>query len=314
MKTALFFTGQGSQVPGMGRDLYEAYPAFAKMIDMAGENVDFDLKALMFEGDQETLSQTQYAQPVLAAFALGVMAVLAEHGYQPDYTAGLSLGEYCALTQAGVFTPQELIRLTAFRGKAMADAAKGLDTKMIAVMGLGAEQTEEACRQAREKTGHFVAVSNYNAEGQNVISGLTDAALEAAALAKAAGARRCVPLKVSTSFHTPFMEPASKALHEYFQTIEFKKPSIPVVCNLTGLPMAQDEDIPHMLEQQILCPVRLAQSIRYMESAGVTDVIEAGPGKTIAGFIKRTAKGMKCQSVTDAASLEKILDSLKENI
>ena len=212
MKLAVLYAGQGAQHPGMGKEFYEASPAFRAAFDSAV--LDFDLHRVCFEDPDGVLNQTEYTQPCMVAFACGVTAVLAEKGVKPAYLAGLSLGEYSALQAAGVFTAKQAIELTAFRGKAMAEAAKGLDCGMTAVLGLDREKLSACCEQAAE--AGCVQICNYNCPGQLVIGGEKAAVEQAAALAKEAGARRCIPLKVSGPFHTKLMAPAGDALAQRF--------------------------------------------------------------------------------------------------
>ena len=204
MKLAVLYAGQGAQHPGMGKEFYKASPAFRAAFDSAA--LDFDLHRVCFEDPDGVLNQTEYTQPCMVAFACGVTAVLAEKGVKPAYLAGLSLGEYSALQAAGVFTAKQAIELTAFRGRAMAEAAKGLDCGMTAVLGLDREKLSACCEQAAE--AGCVQICNYNCLGQLVIGGEKAAVEQAAALAKEAGARRCIPLKVSGPFHTKLMAPA----------------------------------------------------------------------------------------------------------
>ncbi len=291
MRTAILFAGQGSQKPGMGKSFYEAYPEFTAVIDRADELVDFDLKALMFAGSAEDLAKTEYTQPALAAFAAGVFEILKAKGVTPDYVAGLSLGEYSALYAAGVFDLDTLIRTTAYRGSVMAKAGHGLETKMCAVLGLTEEATEEIVAQAAIDTGEPVYISNYNAKGQNVISGLKHAVERAKVLAKEKGARRCMDLKVSSAFHTPFMEPASEALASYFPTITFGEMKTPVVFNAVGRTKDNGETLEELLVHQVKEPVRMTQTLHFLEEAGVTRYIEVGPGKALTGFVKHTVSG-----------------------
>ena len=205
MKLAVLYAGQGAQHPGMGKEFYEASPAFRAAFDSAA--LDFDLHRVCFEDPDGVLGQTQYTQPCMVAFACGVTAVLAEKGVQPAYTAGLSLGEYSALEAAGVFTAKQAIELAAYRGKAMADAAKGIACGMTAVLNLDRETLAQCCEQASALG--CVQICNYNCPGQLVIGGEKAAVEQAAALAKAAGARRCIPLNVSGPFHTRLMAPGT---------------------------------------------------------------------------------------------------------
>ena len=212
MSLAFLYAGQGTQHPGMGADLYEQYPAFRQVLDRAQADLDFDLKTVSFSDPDGVLTQTEHTQPCMVAFATGMTAILAELGIRPDYAAGLSLGEYSALQAAGVFTPEQAVSLVAFRGKAMASAVTGRPCGMTAVLSLDREKLQEVCRQASD--AGVVEIANYNCPGQLVIGGDQAAVDKAAALAKKAGARRCLPLKVSGPFHTSLMAPAGDALRE----------------------------------------------------------------------------------------------------
>lgn len=302
MRTGFLYAGQGSQHPGMGADLYEAYPAFRAVFDRA--QVDFDIKKVCFEDPDNVLNQTRYTQPCMVAFAVGMTAVLREKGVVPDAAAGLSLGEYSALCAAGVFDEQTAIGLAAFRGQAMEKAAEGVDSAMMAVIGLDRTPLLEACREA---SGEGIAViANYNCPGQLVIGGQRAAVLRAAELAKERGARRCLPLKVSGPFHTPYMAPAGEALRVRFEKTELKEPAIPVIFNCLGDVRPENTTIPELLVRQVQSSVYMEDSIRKMISMGVDVIVEIGPGKALSGFVRRIAPEMRIICAETAADVEKL--------
>lgn len=308
MNLAFLYAGQGSQHAGMGQDLYETYPLFRQILDDAP--VDFDLKKLCFEGPEDQLSQTRYTQPCMVAFAAGVTALLKERGIVPQAAAGLSLGEYSALQAAGVFTPREAIALAAFRGKAMEEAAQGMESAMYAVLNLDRNTLEEVCRKASEKGPVYLA--NYNCPGQIVIGGGREGAEEACRLALEAGARRCLPLKVSGPFHTPLMAPAGKALEEHFTGLSFGEMVYPVYFNCLGRPKTAEKTIPQLLVRQVQTSVYMEDTIRHMADAGIDTIVEVGPGKALSGFVKKTAPHIRTIPVETAQQLEDAVTLLKK--
>ena len=307
MSLAFLYAGQGTQHPGMGADLYEAYPAFRAVLDSA--DVGFDLKNVSFSDPDGVLNQTEYTQPCMVAFAAGMTAVLAELGIRPDYAAGLSLGEYSALQCAGVFTPAQAISLAAFRGKAMASAAAGRACGMTAVLGLDREKLQQACDQAAD-TG-VVEIANYNCPGQLVIGGEQAAVDKAAALAKELGAKRCLPLKVSGPFHTSLLAPAGDALREKFQEVTFGPMAFPVLFNCLGREMGEGDTIPALLEKQVQSSVYMEDTIRRLEELGVDTIVEIGPGKALSGFVKKTAPSIKTYAVETCADIDALATALK---
>ena len=241
-----------------------------------------------------------------------VTAVLAEKGVKPAYLAGLSLGEYSALQAAGVFTAKQAIELTAFRGKAMAEAAKGLACGMTAVLGLDREKLSACCEQAAE-TG-CVQICNYNCPGQLVIGGEKAAVDKAAALAKEAGARRCIPLKVSGPFHTRLMAPAGDALAKRFASEPFGEMQVPVLFNCLGREKAEQDSIPALLVKQVQSSVYMEDTLHRLGELGVDHILEVGPGSALAGFVKKTLPGVVCASVETPEQLSAALTAWKEEL
>lgn len=308
MKLGFLYAGQGSQHPGMGADLYEKYDAFRTVYHEA--ELDFDLKELCFTDSQGKLNQTRYTQPCMVAFAAGVTAVLKEKGIVPDMAAGLSLGEYSALHAAGVFDAKTAVELAAFRGQAMEKAAEGVESAMMAVLGLDREPLQDACEKAAALG--TVVIANYNCPGQLVIGGEKTAVEEAARLAKAAGARRCLPLKVSGPFHTPHMAPAGAALEEYFENIPFGEPKIPVVYNCLGDLKPEGESIQRLLVRQVRSSVYMEDSIRRMAELGVDTFVEIGPGKALTGFVRKTLPGAQVFAVETVEDMENLEKEIKQ--
>lgn len=312
MKLAILFAGQGSQTPGMGKDFYELCDRFRAVFDLLPE----PQRQLAFEGPVEELSDTRNTQPVMVAFAAGVWAELRPRldslGVKPAMAAGLSLGEYSALHAAGVFDAETAIALVTKRGRAMADAAAGVDCAMKAVLGLDRETLADCCAEA-SKPG-VVQIANYNCPGQIVIAGEREAVEAAAALAVEKGAKRCVPLPVSGPFHTRFMEPAGRVLEQVFAETAFGTMDFPVLFNAVGREKTEAESVSGLLVKQVSSSVYFEDTIKAMAAAGVDRVIEIGPGKALSGFVRKTDRGIKAWNIETCGDLQKVLRAIEEEL
>ena len=295
MRLAFLYAGQGSQHAGMGADLYEQFSAFRRVFEEAAQGLAFDLKTVCFKDPDGVINQTQYTQPCMVAFAAGVTEVLREAGIVPAYAAGLSLGEYSALECAGVFDAKTAVELTAFRGKAMAEAASGHDCGMTAVMMLDRGTLQRCCEQASALG--VVQICYYNCPGQLVISGNIEAIQEACEKLKAVGAKRALPLKVGGAFHSPLMQPAKDELEAAIKSTEIHAPKCPVYQNVDGKPHTEPAEIKENLIAQLTSSVRWTQCVQNMIADGADDFTECGPGKALQGMIGRIDKGVSAHGI-----------------
>ena len=281
MKKAYVFPGQGSQFPGMAKDLYASNEAARIMMEKANEILGFRITDIMFDGTAEDLTQTKVTQP--AIFLHSVVLATCLPDFKPDMVAGHSLGEFSALVAAGALDFEEGLRLVSIRARAMQKACETNPGTMAAVLMLPAEKIEEICSSCK---GTVVA-ANYNCEGQIVISGEKDAIDEACAKMKEAGAKRALPLRVGGAFHSPLMEPARAELAEGIEKAVFRTPSCPVYQNVTADPSTDPGVMKANLLAQLTSPVLWTQSIRNMASDGASHFIEIGPGKVLQGLISK---------------------------
>ena len=307
-KVAFVFSGQGAQYSGMGKSLYE-HSAAAKNVFDTAESIRPGTKNQCFSGTLEEISITKNTQPCLFCVDLAAAEALREAGITPDMTAGFSLGEVAAVTFAGIFTTEEGFSLVTKRGEAMQAAAEQADSAMAAVLKLPNEKVEELCRMHQS-----VFPVNYNCPGQLVIGGEKAAVDKAAALAKEAGARRCIPLKVSGPFHTRLMAPAGDALAKRFSSEPFGEMQVPVLFNCLGREKADADSIPALLVKQVQSSVYMEDTLRRLGELGVDHILEVGPGSALAGFVKKTLPGVVCASVETPEQLNAALTAWKEEL
>ncbi|HHW07988.1 MAG TPA: ACP S-malonyltransferase [Clostridia bacterium] len=307
-KIAFVFPGQGSQYPGMGRELYENYLAARRVFEEA--DAVAPLSRLCFAGSEEELRQTVNTQPAVLTASVAAYRVLQSFGIKADFAAGHSLGEYAALVAAGVLRFKDALQIVITRSRLMEQAVPQGTGGMAAVLGLGAEAVTEVCREASQKSP--VEPANFNCPGQVVIAGYIDGVNAAMELAKARGAKRVIPLNVSGPFHSSLMEPAGRKLQEELSKFSFHTPEIPVVANVSAAIAGDPETIRFNLAQQVYRPVRWEESVRFLYRQGVRIFIEVGPGKVLTGLIKKTLKDVLLLNVEDEASLQLTLQELKE--
>lgn len=281
MKQAYIFPGQGSQFPGMAKDLYESNATAREMLEKANDILGFRITDIMFEGTAEDLKQTNVTQP--AIFLHSVVLAKCLPDFRPDMVAGHSLGEFSALVAAGAMDFEEGLKLVSIRAQAMQKACETVPGAMAAVLALPAEKIEEICASCE---GTVVA-ANYNCDGQIVISGEKEAVAKACALMKEAGAKRALPLPVGGAFHSPLMEPARAELAEGIEKAVFHTPICPVYQNVTAAATSDPSEIKANLLAQLTSPVRWTQSVRNMLKDGASHFIEVGPGKVLQGLVAK---------------------------
>ena len=277
------FPGQGSQFPGMAKELYETNPTAREMFDRANEILGFDITEIMFNGTAEDLKQTKVTQP--AVFLHSVILAKCSPDFKPDMVAGHSLGEFSALTAAGALDFEDGLRLVSIRAHAMQKACEANPGTMAAILALPAETIEAVCAEV----DGIVVPANYNCEGQIVISGAVDAVAEASEKLKAAGAKRALILPVGGAFHSPLMQPAAEELAAGIESVEFKTPVCPVYQNVTALPTIDPAEIKKNLLAQLTAPVRWTQSVMNMIDDGAASFTESGPGKVLQGLVSKIA-------------------------
>jgi len=305
-KTALMFAGQGAQVVGMGKDLADAHPSARQWFERANTALGYDLATVCFQGPESELTRTENAQPGIFLVSWVAFDLLKQRlpAFEFHATAGLSLGEFTALTAAGAMSFEDGLRVVRQRGRFMQEACDVTRGAMAAIIGLDEAPTREVCAQAG------VVLANLNCPGQLVISGGAEQITRACELAKARGARRALPLPVAGAYHSPLMASAQPKLAAELAAIPIQAPAVPVISNVTAQPHGAPDSVRARLVEQVTSSVRWEESVRYLLGQGFSRFIELGPGTALSGFLKRIDKNAQVLNVADVPSLEATVRAL----
>ena len=305
-RIAFIFPGQGAQTCGMGKDFYEQTETGKKVFDRASKLLGFSVPELCFEPN-DRLDITEYTQAAMVTAGIAMMRVLEEKGIHPDVTAGLSLGEYCALAAAGVMSDDDAIATVRQRGILMQEAVPAGVGAMAAILALDTAVIEEVTASMED-----VWIANYNCPGQIVISGRKEAVEEACERLKAAGAKRAILLNVSGPFHSGMLTEAGEKLGQVLLQTEIKSPQIPYVANVTAQYVTEAAPVKELLTRQVSSSVKWQQSVETMLADGVDTFVEIGPGRTLTGFMRKIDRAARCFNVEKLEDIDKVAEALKE--
>ncbi len=300
---AFVFPGQGSQSPGMGKDLYEAFPCAREVFDEADAALSFPLSRLCFAGPAEELTLTENTQPAVLTASIASLRVLEDRGQRADVVAGHSLGEYSAVVCAGGMSFGDAVRVVRERGRFMQEAVPVGKGAMAAVLGLDAELVSQICVDTADS--EVVSPANLNAPGQVVIAGHVAAVGRASRLAQKRGAQRVLRLSVSAPFHCALMRPAQERLAAVLQGVEFRDLRVPLVNNVDAVPVTGAAEVRENLIRQVTSVVRWSESVRELVRLGVEAAVEVGPGRVLTGLIRRIDRSIQMQSIGTSAQVEK---------
>ena len=307
MKRAFLFPGQGVQVVGMGKDIYEKYEEARKIYDKANEITKMDVKKICFEGPEEELNKTENTQIAILTTSLAILEVLKSKNIEADVAVGLSLGEYGALIYSGIISLEDGLKLIQKRGYYMGNLLPDEEFAMAAVIGLDSSKIEDVCQNIA-KEGKFIVPANYNCKVQTVISGEKEAIEEATEKLKEAGAKRVIPLKTSGPFHTSKLEKAKEAYEKELENISFNEGKAKVIKNIDGTYYTKNDNIKEILSKHIISPVRFDKAIELMKEEKIEEYVEIGPGRALTGFIKKDNKEAKVYNINNLESLENYLE------
>lgn len=310
MRVAFVFAGQGSQVVGMGRDLYAKYQVFRDVYSRADEILGTSLSRVILEGPEDVLMNTENAQPAILAFSFGCIRLLGEYGILPDVVAGHSLGEYSALVASGVLDFEDALKLVRIRGLLMERACPAGAGGMAAVIGLSSEEVRVLCNEAQSRG--VIEPANYNCPGQIVIAGDSKALDFAENIAYRLGAKKFVRLAVSGPFHSSYMSQAGAEFADYLDSVNIRAPKIPFIANVTADYVGDASQIRRLLVRQLSSCVMWEDSMRRLVSDGVQRFVEIGPGRVLSSLLKRIDKQVPLQNVADYTSLQQTIAFLRE--
>lgn len=312
MKIGYIFPGQGTQTVGMGKDIYDKYEEAKETYKKIDEVLEENIEKLTFEESQEELNKTKNTQITIYAMSMAILEILNRKGIKLEAAAGLSLGEYSALTCAGAISLEEGARIVRTRGTLMQNLVPQGEWAMAAIIGLEDDKVEEACSKVEKG---FVRAVNYNCPGQVVVSGEKEAVIRAMEIAKDLGARKVIELKTSGPFHTEKLQDASKELRKELEKITFNNCKVPVIKNFDGAAYNENDNMVGILANHVINPVKFRKSIETMLEMGIDTFVEIGPGKTLSGFVKKVCKEKEVDAnvlnIEDVESLERALEILK---
>lgn len=301
-KIAFVFPGQGAQFVGMGKDIYENNETARQEFDKIFSSLSFDLKTAMFEGPEETLKKTKYTQPAIVAMSLVLEKLVRSKGIKPDFVAGHSVGEYAAFGSGEFLTLSDAVKLTAFRGETMNEIAESVNGGMAAIIGMDSEKIKEILKTV----DGVVEAVNFNEPKQTVIAGEKSAIEKACAALKEAGAKRALPLAVSGPFHSSLMKPAGEKLKEEAEKYDFREGTAKLVANTTAEIISSPEEIKKEIYAQSFGPVKWVDTVNRLKENGVDTIYEIGPGKVLAGLIKKIDKELTVININSLEDIEKL--------